>query len=74
MQTAEQVLDAVRQLPRDERMRFLAKVAALQLDPNEEGAGSISDSWQDLLALAGSVDRGKVHVPFPDRDMLYEAR
>ena len=74
MQTTEHLLDAVKQLPKDEQRKFLAKLAELELDKNDDGEGGISNGWQELLSLAGSVNRGKVHVPFPDREMLYEDR
>ena len=72
MRTADNLLEALRQLSKEEQKRFLARVAQLRLHDFDDGDAQTEEGWDAVLSLAGTVDRGKVRVPFPDRAMLYE--
>jgi len=67
----EHLIESVRKLPEDDRKRFLARLEELGIQgterPKEHG-------WDELLALAGSVNRGNVHISLPDSEMIYEDR
>lgn len=72
MMTTEHLLDAVKQLPKDERKKFLAKLAQLQMDEDNDSDQGGSDGLQNFLSLAGSINTGKVREPFPSREQLYD--
>ena len=70
MQTAEEAMEIVRRLPKHERQRFFAQLdRERKAQPGEE---EIRRGWDDLMALAGSINTGKVLVPFPTKEQLYD--
>ena len=71
MDNIDSLVETVRRLPKAEQERFLARLSELGMVPDGK---KTKRGWTELLALGGSVNRGKVLVPFPDSEMLYGDR
>lgn len=69
MANIEHLVESVRRLPREEQERFLARLEALGIPHDDE---LVKRGWDEILALAGSVNRGRVRVPLPSREMIHE--
>ena len=70
MQTAEQILEAIRRLPKEERNRLRADLPAAMAD--DDPAPVKPKRGERLRALAGCVDLGPQLLPDWNREMLYE--
>ena len=68
MDNIDSLIETVRRLPRAERECFITRLSELGMIGEGKKA---KRGWSELLALGGSVNRGKVLVPFPDSEMLY---
>ena len=79
MMTAEQIVDAIKRLPENERMRLKDRWFDMFKAPvGPDPAPTVSTSEEtprdadDFLALAGCINTGKVLVPFPTREQIYD--
>lgn len=71
MMTAEQIIEAIHELPKKEKEALRTRLPEILGEPEKasqppKGAG--------LLALAGCVDLGECLIPNPDREMIYGDR
>lgn len=66
MMTAEEIMEAIRKLPKDEQQRLLSQFPDA-LRPSSNGARG----GTQLLAAAASLDAGEVLDPAPDHEAIY---
>ena len=70
MMTSDEILAAIWKLPAPERQRLVEQIARSEVQ--ELTDEEYRHAMMDLRKLWGSVNTGKVLVPFPDREQLYD--
>ncbi len=71
MQTTDQIIEAIRKLPLQERERVASQI---DIERKTWRKADRKKAKADFLSLAGKVSGGEVYVSHPDREMLYEDR